>query len=137
MLNLVKLHDAIAAVCPIVGVSIGDPGDKTTWRIDFDAEATDAQKAAAQAVVLAYVESPPAPQFDFLGFVALFTADERAAIFGSDDPDVKQFTFMAAGSPILHLDDARVIGGVGYLASMGLVASGRIAAILAGTAPAG
>lgn len=45
-----KLHEALAAVCPIDGVSIGRKDDKATWRIDFKDEATDAQRAAAQAV---------------------------------------------------------------------------------------
>lgn len=44
------LHAAIAAVCPIHGVSIGRRNDKATWRIDFAPEATDAQKNAARAI---------------------------------------------------------------------------------------
>lgn len=46
-----KLHAAIAAVCPIDGVSVGRKADKATWRIDFKAEATDAQKDAARAAM--------------------------------------------------------------------------------------
>ena len=42
------LHAKIAAVCPIDGVSIGDPANAKTWRIDFAAIATPAQIAAAQ-----------------------------------------------------------------------------------------
>ena len=45
------LSDAISAVCPIQGVSMGRAQDKSTWRIDFDPSATDTQKAAAQTVV--------------------------------------------------------------------------------------
>lgn len=45
------LHAAIAAVCPIHGVSIGRKDDKTTWRIDFANDATDPQRAAARAVL--------------------------------------------------------------------------------------
>lgn len=48
------LHVEIAAVCPIAGISIGTESDKATWKIDFHPEATDAQKAAAQAVVAAF-----------------------------------------------------------------------------------
>jgi hypothetical protein len=48
------LHAAIAAVCPIDGVSIGRKNDKSTWRIDFAPEATDAEKAAADAVKAAF-----------------------------------------------------------------------------------
>ena len=45
-----KLDGQIKAVCPIHGVSMGRKNDKATWRIDFNG-ATDAEKAAAQAVV--------------------------------------------------------------------------------------
>jgi hypothetical protein len=41
------LHAAVAAVCPIHGVSIGRKDDKATWRIDFAPEATAEQRAAA------------------------------------------------------------------------------------------
>lgn len=48
------LHAAIAAVCPIHGVSIGRKNDKTTWRIDYAPEATDTEKAAAQAALATF-----------------------------------------------------------------------------------
>ena len=50
-MNLLKLHDAVAAVCPIHGVSVGDGENKTTWIISFKDEATNEEKAAAQAVI--------------------------------------------------------------------------------------
>lgn len=53
-----KLNDAIKAVCPIHGVSIGRKDDKKTWRIDFKTEATEQQKAAAQQVLDAFVDNP-------------------------------------------------------------------------------
>lgn len=46
-----KLHNAIAAVCPIEGISIGDKNDKSTWTISFKETATTEQFAAAQAVI--------------------------------------------------------------------------------------
>jgi Ser-tRNA(Ala) deacylase AlaX len=45
------LDQAIKQVCPIDGVSIGRKEDKSTWRIDFKDEATQAEKEAAQLVV--------------------------------------------------------------------------------------
>jgi len=46
------LDTAIRAVCPhIDGVSIGRVDDKTTWRIDFRAEAIAEERAAAATVV--------------------------------------------------------------------------------------
>jgi hypothetical protein len=52
------VHLAVAAVCPIDGVAIGDPSDKATWRIDFAAAATAAQRQAAQAALAAMAASP-------------------------------------------------------------------------------
>jgi len=49
-----KLHEAIAKVCPITGVSIGNVNNKGTWRIDFDQAATQQQKDAAQAALAAF-----------------------------------------------------------------------------------
>lgn len=49
-----RLDAAIRAVCPIVGVSLEKAADKRTWRIQFAAGATDAQKVAAQAVLDAF-----------------------------------------------------------------------------------
>lgn len=49
-----NLHKQVAAVCPIVGVSVGDWAFKDLWRLDFDPSATEGQKAAARAVVDAF-----------------------------------------------------------------------------------
>ena len=48
------LHKAVAATCPIHGVSIGRRDDRATWRIDFAPEATDAQRVAAAAALAAF-----------------------------------------------------------------------------------
>jgi len=48
------LHAKVAAVAPIVGVSFGHVDDKSTWRIDFDPQATDAQRKAVNAVLAAF-----------------------------------------------------------------------------------
>lgn len=49
------LDAAVRAVCPhIDGVSIGDFGDRSTWRINFKPDATDAQKAAAASVLAGF-----------------------------------------------------------------------------------
>lgn len=45
------LHNLIAQVCPITGVSFARPRDKSGWRVQFAPEATVDQKAAAQAVI--------------------------------------------------------------------------------------
>jgi hypothetical protein len=46
------LFEALSDVCPISGITIGDPADKNTWRIDFDLSATHAQRAAAEAALI-------------------------------------------------------------------------------------
>lgn len=53
-MDSLALHSAIQKVCPIIGVSIGDTGDKSTWRVDFAPNATADQKAAAEAAISAY-----------------------------------------------------------------------------------
>jgi hypothetical protein len=47
----IAVDQAVKAVCPVYGISFGDPANNTTWRIDFMDEATDEQRAAAQQVV--------------------------------------------------------------------------------------
>lgn len=49
-----KLDQALKAVCPIHGVSIGRKNDRSTWRVDFAPEATDEQKAQAAQIVAAF-----------------------------------------------------------------------------------
>lgn len=48
------LATVLASVAPIQGVSIGDPNDKTTWRIDYQANATLTQQSAAQSIITTY-----------------------------------------------------------------------------------
>ena len=45
---------AATAANAIIGVSIGDPSDKTTWCIDFSPNATDQQKTAATAALTTF-----------------------------------------------------------------------------------
>lgn len=81
------LHQAIAGVCPFNGVSIGDPADKGTWRIDFTATASEQQKAAAQEVIDSFdVSATPVPQsisdrqfFQQLAIVGIITTDQALA----------------------------------------------------------
>lgn len=49
-----QLDAAIRAVAPIIGVSIGRIKDKSTWRIDFAPEATQAQRTQAANIVAAF-----------------------------------------------------------------------------------
>lgn len=62
MLVAQQLDTQIAAVCPILGVSIGNENDKSTWRIDFATEATAEQRAAAAQVIQDFAPETPAPE---------------------------------------------------------------------------
>jgi len=60
MSNPLRLHQSVAAVCPIVGVAIGQDGVAASVRIDFDISATAPQRTAAQTAVNAFDWSAPA-----------------------------------------------------------------------------
>ena len=46
-----NLHKSISTVCPITGVSIGDPNNSSTWIVHYDPTATPSQQSAAKAVL--------------------------------------------------------------------------------------
>ena len=46
-----EVHAAVAAVCPIDGVSLVDENDPRTWFIDFKGETTAEQKTAALSIM--------------------------------------------------------------------------------------
>lgn len=57
MIDIIKLHNAINEVCPIVTVRIEDPDDRTTWSFDPEPRATDYEIEAARALLLTWTES--------------------------------------------------------------------------------
>ena len=62
-MDVFRLHNAIAAVAPIFGVSPGDPADKSTWAVSFKPEATDEQIAAAQDAISDFeMNAEPVPE---------------------------------------------------------------------------
>lgn len=61
MINAGTIHDLIAPVCPIKGVSMGTPDNKASWVVLFDDAATDQQKTAARAVIDAFNPLAPTP----------------------------------------------------------------------------
>lgn len=72
----------------------------------------------------------PAPILTQLAFLRRFTPEERIAIRASTDPVVQDFLHLL-GLQDIRLDDADTIAGVGYLESLGLLAAGRAAVVLA------
>lgn len=54
MINAAAVFEEVAKVAPIHGVSLGVLDDKATWRIDFNDEATQEQRAAGQNAMDAF-----------------------------------------------------------------------------------
>lgn len=84
----VKLHEHIAAIAPIRSVRIVKADDRSTWQIVFKDEATDQQKAAAQAAMLVF--DPPPDDLEDMESRA-FSKRERAilvaaALLGGANP---------------------------------------------------
>lgn len=54
--DALDLHRAVEAACScsIVGVSVGRKSDRSTWRIDYAAGASDDQKNRGKAAVAAF-----------------------------------------------------------------------------------
>jgi hypothetical protein len=49
-----RLHLAINAIVPIVGVSVGNPTDKTTWTVTYAQEPSEEQKSQVRSVIEAF-----------------------------------------------------------------------------------
>jgi len=50
-MKTMKLHERLAGVAPIEGVSIGTLEDKQTWKVEFANAATQNHRNAAKAVI--------------------------------------------------------------------------------------
>lgn len=66
-----------------------------------------------------------------LAFLRRFTAEERIASRASADPVVQDFLHLLGLAQEIRLDDADTVAGVNYLESLGLLAEGRAAEVLA------
>ena len=76
--------------------------------------------------------TPVKTTMPFLDFMALFTPLEQAAIVNSTDTQVRLFTLQASGVQTIDLKDKRVIDGVNYCVSIGILTSSNAAQILQG-----
>lgn len=96
------LSAAIAAVCPIVGVSIGRIADRSTWRIDFAEEATPAQRAAARNVLSSF--DPVAAQRVAEAKLKILSLE------GGQDRAMREavLTVLGAGNTKLHQLEAQI-----------------------------
>lgn len=132
-----RLAIAIKAVCPGEGASIGRWDDRSTWRLDAWPEATEAQIAAAHAVMAAFDpwgDSVAAPVGDFGPAVGLiedeqteYTEEEFAPVAveeeaeqdsGDDEPSepAQDASASEAGGPVQGegLGDGSDSAGGGY-----------------------
>jgi hypothetical protein len=76
-----RLRAAVLAVCPVEGISVGKWIDRSTWRIDYSAEATPSQKSAAAAVMNTFDGASKAPaSFLARDLFALLTVADFSAI---------------------------------------------------------
>ncbi|WP_156367063.1 hypothetical protein [Bosea thiooxidans] len=58
MIDVQKLTAEIAAIVPIHGVSIVDPADKQTWRVDYIDEPSTPDEAAVAAAIAEFGDRP-------------------------------------------------------------------------------
>jgi hypothetical protein len=78
-MDAATLHEAIAEVCPVVSVTIGNADDRATWTYIPAPEATPAQIAAADNVI-ATIPNTEYSEPVAAEFIARFTnAEYRAA----------------------------------------------------------
>jgi hypothetical protein len=125
---LTKVAAFVRRTADNADVPVGIPDNR-------DSAAYDAWLAAGNTPD-PYVAPPALPSvLSFLDFMALFTADEQAAIVNATDTQVKLFVLQASGAGDIDLGDARVIRGVNYLAATGIITAGRASAILVNQAP--
>jgi hypothetical protein len=61
-MDAATLHELVAAVAAIDGVSVARWGDKANWRIDFKAHATPAEREAAARVVARFDPQAGTPE---------------------------------------------------------------------------
>lgn len=126
------LHNQIAAVAPIVGVTIGNSSDKSTWIVNFDKSATKTQIAAAASIIAAFVfvNQPPISAFDFL---SRFTAAEQTALWTalSTRPAIlgQVMLWIAHGSVDLLAPETKA--KLDLLVAAGIITAQREAVILA------
>lgn len=140
--RLPLLAQAIVSLCPGAQWTMTDSADLASliWQDSAQARPADSAVNAEAARIAAL---PPPTWLSFPQFMALFTAAEQAAIVSATDTQTRLFLLMATGAGALQLTNPEVVAGVNYLATTsastppgpGLIASSRVAQILAGQAP--
>ena len=121
------LSRAIASVCPIDGVSVGDWGDRDTWRIDYSDDATDEERDAADTALAEFDASAPTVPDSVSPYQARMALHSAGLLISVDalmadsqtDPAAKiaweyatsierRSPFISALAPALGLSDAQI-----------------------------
>lgn len=131
-----EVHAKVAAVAPIDSISFGSLTDKTTWTIQYQSTATDAQKTAAQAVIdgIDLTATPMATAHKSIttaDFYSRLTSAERAAIKASTDATVAAWVDKLPYCKQIDIDTQESATMQAYLVTLGLFTSARIAEIFA------
>ena len=124
-MNIAALHNALALVAPIVGVSVGNSGDRSSWRIDFADGATDDQKSAAQGVIASFdlvnedrsflpqemlAQLEPADMLKINAAISADASGQMALLWAA---------FLGQRDPISIMSDRYLAGAAGMTAALG------------------
>lgn len=83
-----RVDEAVRAVTPHVeSIRFGDPVDRQTWAIQFTAAATEEERTAASAALLAVPDQPTAAESE---------ADALAAFSGGGQADLRRLLLAKA-----------------------------------------
>jgi len=127
---LTDLHDAVLAVAPIVGVEQYVDG---RYSVIFSPDATDEQRAAAQAIADAWID-PPAPRLVYsLQFLDRFSESTQLAVVSASqsNPVVRLWYDRLLANGSVDLDSPRLHAGLIALRDAGLITQSEIDSALA------
>lgn len=127
-----ELQTQLEAACPGIGNRLGDWSDKSTWELLFPDGATDAQKAAAQAVIDAATIPLVMSQRQWTPyeFYQKFTAAERSALKASTDATVQEFMSDMALYQVVYPDSDEMTTAMSCLVTLGIITDARKTQIL-------
>lgn len=128
-----EAHRALAAVCPIVSLSLKDRFDKSTWRVEFDPAATVEQRAAALAALDAFdPASLPVPAIvEGAAFLARVTDAEYAAALAAatSNPQVARWLDILRMRGEIDVNGRAALAAKAGLVALGILSTERADAI--------
>lgn len=129
--TLINVVTAVVTACPqVIGVSIADWSDKSSWRIDY-APGTTCQ-AAAQAAVTAYVVQPTLSVIPYAAFISRWTVAEyakllqgRAAAVTSGNVTLMQQFDIFSATGVIDLNNPAVTTAKAQIVTAGILTQAR------------